>query len=116
MKYDYFYGELPGTYTFYQFPKAFYRDADLRELSSDAKILYGIMLDRLSLSAINNWRDEDGRVYIYMTLDNVEELMGCAKQKAVSLIKQLNDAGLIEKRRQGVHKPTKIYVKKLCMP
>ena len=105
MDFDYFYGDQSEAFAFYRTPKLFYTDEKFRTLSSDAKILYGIMLDRLSLSVKNDWRDDDGRVYIYMTLDSVEEMMGCA------LVKELNDFGLIEKKKQGLCKPTRIYVK-----
>lgn len=111
MDFDYFYGDQSEAFAFYRTPKLFYTDEKFRTLSSDAKILYGIMLDRLSLSVKNDWRDDDGRVYIYMTLDSVEEMMGCARQKAVALVKELNDFGLIEKKKQGLCKPTRIYVK-----
>ena len=113
MDLDYFYGVPQESFTFYRTPKAFYTDEKYKSLSSDAKILYGIMLDRLSLSTKNNWRDEDGRIYICMTIDSVEEVVGCARQKAVAIIKELNDLGLIEKKRQGRYKPTKIYVKNI---
>ena len=112
MDFDYFYGDQSEAFAFYRTPKLFYTDEKFRSLSSDAKILYGIMLDRLSLSVKNDWRDDDGKVYIYMTLDSVEEMMGCARQKAVALVKELADFGLIEKKKQGLCKPTRIYVKK----
>ena len=111
MDFEYFYGDQPEFFTFYRTPKIFYMDKKYKSLSSDAKILYGIMLDRLSLSVKNDWRDDDGKVYIYMTLDSVEEMMGCARQKAVALVKELADFGLIEKKKQGLCKPTRIYVK-----
>lgn len=111
MDFDYFYGDQSEAFAFYRTPKLFYTDEKFRSLSSDAKILYGIMLDRLSLSVKNDWRDDDGKVYIYMTLDSVEEMMGCARQKAVALVKELADFGLIEKKKQGLCKPTRIYVK-----
>jgi len=111
MDFDYFYGDQSEAFAFYRTPKVFYTDEKFRTLSSDAKILYGIMLDRLSLSVKNDWRDDAGRVFIYMTLDSIEEMMGCARQKAVALVKELADFGLIEKKKQGLCKPTKIYVK-----
>lgn len=113
MDFEYFYGDQQESFSFYRTPKFFYTDAKFRTLSSGAKILYGIMLDRLSLSAKNGWRDADGKIYIYMTLDSIEEIMGCARQKAVALLKELNDLGLIEKKRQERYKPTKIYVKNI---
>lgn len=111
MDFDYFYGEQSEAFAFYRTPKLFFTDKRFKELSAEARILYGIMLDRMSLSVRNEWRDEEGKVFIYMTLDNVQETMGCARQKAVALIKELADFGLIEKKKQGLCKPSKIYVK-----
>lgn len=111
MEFDYFYGEQSEAFTFYRTPKIFYTDARFKVLSSEAKTLYGIMLDRLGLSVKNSWRDQEGKVYIYMTVANVEESMGCAHQKACGLLKELNEFGLIERKKQGLGKPDRIYVK-----
>ena len=113
MDFEYFYGDQPEYFTFYRTPKIFYTDKKYKLLSSDAKILYGIMFDRMSLSAKNGWCDDDGKIYIYMTIDSVEEMVGCARQKAVAIVKELDDFGLIEKKRCGMCKPTKIYVKNI---
>ena len=83
----------------------------LKRLSSDAKILYGLLLDRMSLSAKNGWQDDDGRVYIIYTIDEVQDDLGCANKKAVNILAELEDIGLIEKKRQGLTKPNLIYVK-----
>ena len=111
MNFDFFYGEQSEQYAFYRTPKVFYTDEKFRGLSSDAKILYGILLDRVSLSAKNEWHDEDGRVYVFMTINSVKHSMGCAHQKACGLLAELEEFGLIERKKQGLGKPTKIYVK-----
>ena len=111
MNFDYFYGEQSESYAFYRTPKVFFTDERFRGLSSDAKILYGILLDRVSLSSKNGWLDEAGRVFVYMTVSSIEEALGCAHQKACGLLQELEDFGLIEKQKQGLCKPTKIYVK-----
>ena len=111
MNFDYFYGEQSEQYAFYRTPKVFYTDERFRRLSSDAKILYGILLDHVSLYAKNEWHDEDGRVYVFMTINSVEYSMGCAHQKACGLLAELEEFGLIERKKQGLGKPTKIYVK-----
>lgn len=85
-----------------------------KKLSSDAKILFGIMLDRMSLSVKNQWIDEENRVYIIFTLENVMEVFSCSERKASYLMKELDTKsgiGLIEKKRQGLGKPNLIYVK-----
>ena len=111
MNFDYFYGEQSEQYAFYRTPKVFYTDERFRGLSSDAKTVYGILLDRVSLSAKNGWADEEGRVYVYMTVSSIEEAMGCAHQKACGLLAELEEFGLIERKKQGLGKPDRIYVK-----
>ena len=111
MNFDYFYGEQSEQYAFYRTPKVFYTDERFRGLSSDAKTVYGILLDRVSLSAKNGWLDDDGRVYVYMTVSSIEEAMGCAHQKACGLLAELDEFGLIDRQKQGLGKPDRIYVK-----
>ena len=110
--YDYFYGTQSDMFTFYRIPKALFTDERFAALSVDAKLLYGILLDRMSLSAKNGWLDEDGRVYIIFTLEEIQSSLGCAVQKAAKLLSELDGkCGLIERRRQGLGKPNVIYVK-----
>ena len=81
-------------------------------ISADAKMLYGILLDRMSLSAKNGWIDKNGRVYIIFTIDEAKMALNCAEQKAIKLLSELEKkAGLIERKRQGLGKPNLIYVK-----
>jgi len=68
-------------------------------------------LSRSSLSYKNNWRDEDGKIYIFFTVEETEERLSCGNKKAIKLIKDLEDIGLIKKKRGGQGNPTKIYVK-----
>ena len=85
-------------------------------MSTDAKLLYGLLLDRMGLSAKNGWYDEVGRVYIYYTLDEIQEDLNCGHEKAVRLLAELDTGhkgfGLIERVKQGQGRPTKIYVKR----
>ncbi|MBR3295544.1 MAG: replication initiator protein A [Clostridia bacterium] len=69
------------------------------------------MLDRMGLSTNNNWHDDLGRVFIYYTIEEIINKMGCCKQKAVKLLKELKEIGLIECERIGLTKPNRIYVK-----
>ena len=108
----YFYGAEADQFAFYRIPKVFFTEPLLCGLSIEAKLLYGLMLDRLSLSSRNSWVDEDGRVYIYYTVENVMEDLNCGNKKAAKLLNELDsEYGLIERKRQGLGKPTKIYVK-----
>lgn len=80
-------------------------------LSTDAKVLYGLLLDRISLSRENGWMDDAGRVYVYYTIKSVKMSMRCANTKACGLLRELDEFGLIERKKQGLGKPTIIYVK-----
>ena len=111
MTFDYFYGRESDLFSFVRIPKLLFKEERLKRLSSDAKILYGLLLDRMGLSAKNGWQDDDGRVYIIYTIDEVQDDLGCANKKAVNILAELEDIGLIEKKRQGLTKPNLIYVK-----
>lgn len=114
IKFDYYYGIEAEQFSFYRVPRLLIKDARFKELSSDAKLLYGLMLDRLALSIKNGWLDEENRVYIHYTLDNIMEDLGCAREKCAKVIAELDSKkgiGLIEKKRQGLGKPDIIYVK-----
>ena len=113
MKFDYYYGIEADQFSFYKIPRLLVKDARFKELSSDAKLLYGLMLDRMSLSMKNNWHDEENRAYIYYTMENIMEDLGCAKEKCAKVLAELDSKkgyGLIEKKRQGLGKPDIIYV------
>ena len=112
MTYDYFYGQQSELFTFYRVPKVLFTNERFWNISADAKMLYGILLDRMSLSARNGWIDENGRVYIIFTIDEAKSALNCAEQKAIKLLSELEKkAGLIERKRQGLGKPNLIYVK-----
>ena len=111
MTLDYFYGQAGELFSFFRIPKALFREQRFQNLSTDAKILYGILLDRMSLSAKNGWRDEQRRVYIIYTVREVQESLCCAEHKAVKLFRELEDIGLVERKRRGLGRPSLIYVK-----
>ena len=114
MKFKYFYGTEADQFSFYRIPKALFTDSYFKDLSSDAKILYGLMLDRMSLSIKNQWFDEKNRAYIYFSIEDIMELLNCGRNKAIKSMQELDDEtgiGLIEKRRQGFGKVNIIYVK-----
>ena len=109
---DYFYGAEAEQYTFYRIPKLLFTDPVFRRTSVESKLLYGLMLDRMGLSVRNSWVEEDTRrIFIYFTLEDAMEAMRCGHTKAVALFAELDKAGLIERRRQGQGKPTRIYLK-----
>lgn len=118
VSFDYFYGTQADQYSFYRIPKALFQDEYFKNLSSDAKILYGLMLDRMSLSIKNQWFDEKNRAYIYFSIEDIMELLNCGRNKAIKSLQELdeeNGIGLIEKKRQGFGKTSIIYVKSFML-
>lgn len=112
MQYEYFYGAQAEQFSFYRIPKALFTEPNFRELSTDAKVLYGILLDRMSLSLKNQWLDAQNKVYIIFTVEEIMDALNCANQKATRLMVELEkQAGLIERKRQGLGRPNSIYVK-----
>ena len=109
--FDYFYGQSGEMFSYFRVPKILFRDIRFKDLSTDAKTLYGILLDRMSLSVKNGWLDEQGRVYIIYTVREVQESLCCAEHKAVKLFRELEDIDLIERKRRGLGRPSLIYVK-----
>lgn len=112
---DYFYGDESEQFSYYRLPRLLVTGQRFKNLSTDAKLLYGLLLDRMSLSAKHGWYDEQGRVYIYYTLEEIQADMNCGHEKAVKLLAELDASkgfGLIERVKQGQGRPTKIYVKR----
>jgi len=101
--------------TFLQIPKMLFTEERFRSVSNSGKLLYGILLDRNSLSVSNGWKDERERVYVYCTVENVAELLSCSNKKAMKVLAELEEEGLIERIRQGQGKPSKILVKNLAI-
>ena len=99
-------------FTFFRIPKVLFTGERYKDMTTDARVLYGILLDRVSLSVKNNWVDKEGRVFIIFTREEVQELLGFGNQKVVKLFKELCKVELIEEIKQGLNKPNIIYVKK----
>lgn len=111
---EYFYHQEANQFAFYRVPKALFTDRRFSRISTDAKLLYGLMLDRMSLSIMNKWLDDYGRVFIYFTLDDACDFMNIAHGKAVKLMAELDSSkgvGLIERKKQGQGRPAIIYLK-----
>ena len=114
--FDYFYGQSGEMFSYFRVPKILFRDIKFKDLSTDAKTLYGILLDRMGLSVKNGWLDEQGRVYIIFPVQEVMDALGCADNKATKLFRELENAGLVERKRRGLGKPNLIYVKNFADP
>lgn len=111
MAFDYFYEEQSQQFAFYRIPKVLFTDNRFQKISTEGKVLYGLLLDRVSLSMENGWIDEERRVYIIFTLNAIRQAMNCAEKSAIKYLTELEDFGLIERIRQGLGKPAIIYVK-----
>ena len=110
----YYYGHSGEQYAFFRIPKLLLTDDRFAELSTDAKLLYGLLLDRMELSYRNGWIDEQNRVFIIFTAEEVMDTLRCRSEKAARLFAELDSTkgiGLIERKRQGLGRPTLIYVK-----
>ena len=108
-----FHNEETTDFSFFRIPRALVKDERFRGLSVNAKLLYGLMLDRMGLSLQNGWRDTKGRTFIYFTLEEIQTTLSCGHNKAVHVMAELEQYDLIERVKQGQGKPAKIYVKKI---
>ena len=116
MKFDFFRGNECEQYLFYRVPQVLFTDDEFRYISSEAKLLYGFLLDRTALSAKNKWTDEDGKVYVYFTQDEAKEKLNIGTGKATKIFSELDEIGLIIRIRQGQGNPCKIYVMNFAKP
>ena len=108
---DYFYRSEAGQFSFIKIPKLLVTGEDFSTLSISAKILYGLLLDRMAIASKNQWIDDEGRVYIQYQLSEIQEDMNISKRKAGECLNELQDMGLIVKRKGGNGYPSRIYVK-----
>ena len=102
MTLDYFYGQAGELFSFYRIPKALFQEPRFQNLSTDAKTLYGILLDRMSLSVKNGWLDEQGRVFIIFTIEDHGEF------SEERLIRALGSVHPMEIFRVGRDNPAKL--------
>lgn len=111
---DYYYGIEADQFKFYRIPKLLITHPAFKGLSSDAKLAYGLMLDRMSLSISSGWMDDQNRAYIIYTIEQIAKDLDCGRDKAISVLAELDSKkgiGLVEKVRRGLGKPDIIYVK-----
>ena len=94
---------------FFKMPKVLFTDK-YKDLSAEAKLLYGLMLDRMQLSAINGWCDKNGEVFIFYAIAETSEMLGCGHDKATRLQRELEKYNLLRRKYQGKGKPAKLYV------
>lgn len=111
MGFDYYYGTEAGQFSFIRIPKPLLTEERFFSLSIQAKLLYGLLLDRMGLSAKNGWLDKENRVYIIYQISEIQEDLGFSKKKAIDYLGELEALGLVEKKRRGLGLPTILYVK-----
>ena len=111
MKFNYYYGSQAEQFSFVRIPRIMLTDKSFQSLSMTAKVLYGVLLDRMSLSMKNGWLDEDNRVYIIYQIGEIMEDLGFTKKKAMDLLQELEGFGLLEKKRRGHGLPNILFVK-----
>lgn len=109
---SYFYGKEADHFSFFTVPKILFKDPEYKDMPCEAKMLYGMMLDRMSLSIENQWFDDQKRAFIKISEDFIMENLGCGRNKALNLMKILEQSGLIERKKMGQGKSSIIYVKR----
>lgn len=108
--FDFFYGRESERLNFITIPKLLLKDERFKNISAEAKILYGCLLDRNSLSQKNGWVDEKNRVYCIYTVKEMQKDLCCATEKISRVLKELEEIGLIYRKRNGRGKANYIYV------
>lgn len=115
---DYFYGDESKEFSYFRIPRLLITHQRFKNVSVEAKLLYGLLLDRMGLSEEHGWYDEDGRVFIYYTVEEIADDLCCGRDKAMKLLAELDKAKgavLIERVRQGQSKPAK-YTSSVLRP
>lgn len=95
---EYFYGDEAEQFTYFRIPRLLITSPRFKGLSTEAKLLYGMMLDRMGLSMKNGWHEEDGRVFIYYSIDEICKDLNCASEKAVKLLAELDEGNQVKYR------------------
>lgn len=111
MEFNYYYGSEGDQFTFIRIPKVMLTEGIFSSLSLQAKVLYGVLLDRMSLSRKNGWLDKENKVYIIYQINEIQENLGFSKKKAIDYLAELEKFGLLEKKRRGLGLPSILYVK-----
>ena len=111
MEHSYYYSHEADRFNFIRIPRMMVTESLFSSLSLQSKILYGVLLDRVSIARKNDWIDEDQRVYVVYPIAEIQEDMGISKKKAIESLSELESIGLIEKKQRGLGQPNILYVK-----
>ncbi len=111
MALSYYYGHEADKYSFIRIPKVMVTESIFSSLSLQAKILYGLLLDRIGVARKNDWVDEEERIYVIYPIAEIQEDMSISKKKAIESLAELEAIGLVEKKQRGLGQPNILYVK-----
>ncbi len=111
MKFDYIYGKQADQYSFLRIPKRLVTETRFVNISLQAKVLYGLLLDRMGMAIKNEWLDDQNRMYVIYPIDEIIKDMGVGRKKAMDCLAELENAGLVQKKTRGNGLPNLLYVK-----
>lgn len=111
MKFQYFYGDKADQYSFIRIPKRLVTDKEFTSLTIQAKMLYGLLLDRMGIALKNKWIDRENRVYVIYPISEIQSDLNISKKKAIEWMAELEEKGLVEKQARGSGMPSMIYLK-----
>lgn len=111
MAFRYFYGEEADQYSFIRIPKLLLTGKDFSSLSIMAKMLYGLLLDRMGMASKNKWLDRENRVYVIYPIAEIQQDMCISRKKAMEILSELEEKGLVEKQIRGSGLPNLLYIK-----
>ena len=106
---DYFYEHESELFTFYRVPKVLFTEEPFKNMNCEVKLLYGLLLDKMGLFRKSGWFDKQGRAFVYYGISHIMEDLSCAHSKAEKLLSELEQAGLLRRKRQGLGKPSALY-------
>ncbi|MEY8369071.1 replication initiator protein A [Anaerovoracaceae bacterium 42-11] len=107
------------TNVFYRVPVVLLDSAAYPDLTIEGILVYGLLLDRMSLSVthVDRFADDKGRIFIIFTIDDIAAALNLKRKKVMNLLKSLEDAGLIAREKSpGMNNTTRIYVKNFAAP
>lgn len=116
MEFNYYYGNQADQFSFIRIPRVLLVDPLFEPLTIQAKLLYGVLLDRMGVSMRNGWFDEKNRVYIIYQISEIQTDLGFSKKKSIDYLTELEQFGLVEKKRRGRGLPSILYVKSFMVP
>ena len=109
--FDYIEVNQSEQFSFIRIPRALITEDYFNSLSLQAKVLYGMLLDRMSKSFQNHWLDKEGKAYIIYPVNEIQEDLNLSRRKIMDNLSELEKVGLVERKKQGNGKPNCIYVK-----